>query len=83
MTHLDETPVLTRNRVWWVTVQRPKLIAAGNLIETPAMKAEAEEIRRQLARDGKGLLPPLPPAQLDYKARASGERPTEPDEVPF
>ncbi len=71
--------VASMDRVYWVTVLRPQLIASGNLIETPAMKEEADKIRRQIARDSKKQPAVLTPAG-DW---VPSEQPDDGGEVPF
>lgn len=48
-----EEPSILGDRVFWVTVLRPQLIAAGNLIETDEHRKELAAVKRQLVRESK------------------------------
>lgn len=45
-----EPPSVLSDRVHWVTVLRPMLVAAGNLKLTPEMEAEEKAVRAELAK---------------------------------
>jgi hypothetical protein len=84
------------DRVYWVCVLRPQLIADGNLIETEDMRKEFKKLSKGQKTPTKVLERPAPlsaavrtpagdyvPPPVDFKARASGERDEpEPDGVP-
>lgn len=60
-----ESPSVLADRVYWVTVARPMLVKAGNLIETDEMRAEEKQIRAMLAKQRPAAVVPEPVAEDD------------------
>jgi hypothetical protein len=61
------------DRVYWVTVLRPQLIADGNLIETDEMRKEFKKLSKVVKTPGKDHLrvapETIPPAPLSAAVR--------------